>query len=45
MITAMIHSLGDKHSEYFTPEENEEFQSGLSGDFEGIGAVVGEDDK
>ena len=41
MAAAMIAGLGDKHSEYFTAEENEEFQSELSGDFEGIGAVVG----
>lgn len=42
MITSLVSSLGDKHSEYFTPEENEEFQSGLSGNFYGIGAVVDE---
>lgn len=42
MITAMLQSLGDKHSEYFDSEETEEFQSGLQGEFEGIGAVVGE---
>lgn len=42
MISALVKSLGDKHTEYFTPEETKEFQSGLQGEFEGIGAVVGE---
>lgn len=43
MISALVNSLWDKHSEYFTAEENEEFQSDLKWDFQGIGAVVGED--
>lgn len=42
MIKSMLSSLGDKHSEYFTFEEAEEFESGLAGEFEWIGAVIGE---
>lgn len=42
MVSSLVSSLGDKHSEYFTPEENEEFQTSLSGNFYGIGAVVDE---
>ncbi|MDQ7022195.1 MAG: S41 family peptidase [Candidatus Gracilibacteria bacterium] len=36
----LVESLGDKHSEYFSKKDNEEFEKMLSGDFEGIGAVV-----
>jgi len=36
----MVESLGDKHSEFMTPEVTEKFNQALSGDFEGIGAVV-----
>ena len=39
-ITGMVESLGDKHSEFMTPEVTEKFNQALSGDFEGIGAVV-----
>jgi len=36
----LVKALWDKHSEYMTVKENEEFSKMLSGDFEGIGAVV-----
>jgi len=36
----MVEALGDKHSEFMNPETNKKFQETLSGDFEGIGAVV-----
>lgn len=36
----LVDSLGDKHSEYFTKSENEDFSKMLSWDFEGIWAVV-----
>lgn len=42
-IAALVESLGDKHSSYFTPEKAKEFNEVLSGDFEWIGAVVGLD--
>jgi len=40
MISGMVGSLGDKFSEYFPPEEAEDFENTLSGDFEWIGAVI-----
>jgi len=40
MIKGIIESLKDKHSEYFNQEETKKFNAMLSGDFEGIGAVV-----
>lgn len=40
MIKGMVDSLGDKHSEYFDIEETKKFNESISGDFEGIGAVV-----
>ncbi len=40
MVKGMVSSLGDKHSEYFDLEETEKFNESISGDFEGIGAVV-----
>ncbi|MDD4150994.1 MAG: S41 family peptidase [Candidatus Gracilibacteria bacterium] len=36
----LVESLGDKFSEFMVPEENKKFSESLSGDFEGIGAVV-----
>lgn len=42
MLTALVESLGDKHSSYFPPKEAKEFIEVLSGDFEGIGAVIDE---
>jgi len=40
----MVNALGDPHSAYMTPEDYEMFTSGLEGQFEGIGAYVGERD-
>lgn len=40
MIKGMVDSLGDKHSTYFDIDETKKFNEALSGDFEGIGAVV-----
>ncbi|MFA5917334.1 MAG: S41 family peptidase [Candidatus Gracilibacteria bacterium] len=40
MVAGMVNSLGDKHSEYMSPTEKKSFEETLSGDFEGIGAVV-----
>jgi len=37
----VIHSLGDPHSEFFNPEESEEFLDSLEGSLTGIGAEVG----
>ncbi len=42
MITALVESLGDKHSSYFAPKEAREFAEVLRWDFEGIGAVIDE---
>lgn len=42
MLTALVESLWDKHSSYFPPKEAKEFIEVLSGDFEGIGAVIDE---
>lgn len=40
MIEGMVKSLGDKFSEFMDPEITKQFESALSGDFEGIGAVI-----
>jgi carboxyl-terminal processing protease len=40
IIKGMTDSLKDKHTEFFTPEETQKFNEALSGDFEGIGAVI-----
>ena len=40
VIKGMTDSLKDKHTEFFTPEETEKFNEVLTGDFEGIGAVI-----
>lgn len=42
MISGMVESLGDRHSEYFDIDETKKFNETISGDFEGIGAVVDE---
>lgn len=44
MIKGFIDALGDKHSEYFNIEETKKFNEVLSGDFEGIGAVIEKND-
>jgi carboxyl-terminal processing protease len=43
-VRGMVNALGDPHSAYMTPEDYETFASGLEGQFEGIGAYVGERD-
>jgi carboxyl-terminal processing protease len=40
----MVDALDDPHSAYLTPDYYEMFTSGLEGEFEGIGAYVGERD-
>ena len=40
-IKGMISSLGDPYSMYLTPEEFKQSLSGISGEFEGIGATIG----
>jgi C-terminal processing protease CtpA/Prc len=35
-----VNSLQDKHSEFLTADETKDFNMQLSGDFEGIGAVI-----
>lgn len=44
MVKGFIGALGDKHSEYFDTEETKKFNEVLSGDFEGIGAVIEKND-
>jgi len=44
MIKGFIASFGDKHSEYFNIDETKKFNEVLSGDFEGIGAVIEKND-
>lgn len=44
MIKGFTDALGDKHSEYFNLEETKKFNEVLSGDFEGIGAVIEKND-
>ncbi len=40
-IKGLVASLGDPHSEFFTPEENKKFQEDIRGKFGGIGAEIG----
>ena len=44
-IKGMIESLDDPYSEYFTPEEFEEFNEEVSGNFGGIGVIITLKDK
>ncbi|EKD44124.1 MAG: hypothetical protein ACD_71C00230G0001 [uncultured bacterium (gcode 4)] len=44
MIKGFIDAFGDKHSEYFNLDETKKFNEVLSGDFEGIGAVIEKND-
>ncbi|MCP4523244.1 MAG: S41 family peptidase [Candidatus Gracilibacteria bacterium] len=39
-ITGLVSGLNDRHTEYMNTEQKEKFENMLSGDFEGIGAVV-----
>ncbi len=45
IIRGIVWSLEDKHSEFFTLDEAKEFHDTLAWDFEGIGAVIGDDKK
>lgn len=40
MIRGILYSVEDPYTEYFNEEQSEEFMSEMSGDFEGIGAVL-----
>ncbi len=44
MIKGFIGAFWDKHSEYFNIDETKKFNEILSGDFEGIGAVIEKSD-
>ncbi len=44
-IRGLAESLGDTHTTFFTPDEAQKFQEGLSGEFGGIGAELGEENK
>ena len=39
-LRGIVASLGDPHSVFFTPDDNEEFADELKGNFEGIGAEI-----
>jgi carboxyl-terminal processing protease len=40
-INGLVNSLGDPYTEFFTPEQNGQFQQNISGNFGGIGAELG----
>ncbi|HBB76285.1 MAG: hypothetical protein A2186_04190 [Candidatus Levybacteria bacterium RIFOXYA1_FULL_41_10] len=40
-IGGMVGSIGDPFTSYFPPQQNEDFKSGLAGQFQGIGAELG----
>jgi carboxyl-terminal processing protease len=40
-VKGMVESLNDPYSKYFTPEEANSFTQSISGEFEGIGAILG----
>lgn len=40
-LRGMVESLNDPYSEFMTPDENNDFQSEISGKFEGIGIEMG----
>lgn len=40
MYKGLLEGLGDEYSKYYTPEEAEEFNSGVTGEFCGMGAVL-----
>ncbi|MFT7184419.1 MAG: C-terminal peptidase prc [Oceanicoccus sp.] len=39
-VKGMVESLNDPYSKYFTPEEANSFTQSISGEFEGIGAIL-----
>jgi carboxyl-terminal processing protease len=41
-INGMVASLGDPYTEFFTPQDGNQFQQDITGDFGGIGAELGE---
>ncbi len=41
-LRGMVASLGDPHSIFFDPKESKDFTKELSGEFEGIGAEIGD---
>lgn len=43
-LKGVISSLEDPYTSFFTPEEAEEYMKGISGEFEGIGVVLGQKD-
>lgn len=40
-ISGMVQSLGDPHTNFFTPQEAADFQDQLSGEYQGVGMIVG----
>lgn len=40
-INGMLSATGDPYTTFFDPEENQQFQEKISGNFEGIGAEIG----
>jgi len=44
-ITGMVNSLGDPYTNFFEPEDAEEFEQELLGKYQGVGMVVGIKDK
>lgn len=40
-IAGMVNSLGDPYTSFFTPQEAEEFESQIEGNFEGVGMELG----
>lgn len=44
-ISGMVESLGDPFTLYLPPTQNSDFKEGLSGEFQGIGAELGLEDK
>ena len=44
-IKGMVEGLNDPYSEYMLPEQTEEFEESITGDFHGIGAELMQDDQ
>lgn len=44
-ITGMVESIGDPYTVYLPPTQNNEFKQGMAGQFEGIGAELGMEEK
>jgi carboxyl-terminal processing protease len=44
-IGGLVQSLGDPYSEFFNPQDNNQFQQNITGNFGGIGAELGVDTK